>query len=60
MDEEQKAKHQEFKGKRQAHYSNEAALALKRAREMPDEEEEEEAEEAGGVGGMEGITLNGS
>ena len=33
MDEEQKAKHQEFKGKRQAHYSNEAALALKRARE---------------------------
>lgn len=42
MDEEQKAHKRDFNKKRAMHYGNEAALALKKAKEMPDEEEEEE------------------
>ena len=70
MDEEQKAKHKEFKGKRQAHYSNEAALALKRAREMPEEDDDEDDSQGqdhegringvpSGGAGMAGMELDG-
>ena len=49
MDEEAKARHQEFKGKRKEHYSKEAAFAMKKARELL---EKEDAEEEAGEGGM--------
>lgn len=46
MDDEAKARHAEFKNKRGAHYSKEAAFAMRKARELlKDEEEEEEGDE---------------
>ncbi|ODO00608.1 hypothetical protein L198_02928 [Cryptococcus wingfieldii CBS 7118] len=48
MDEETRARHKEFNKKRNNHYSNEAAIALKRAKElMQKEEAEEKAAEEG-------------
>lgn len=44
QDPETKARHQEFRGKRKEHYSKEAAIALKRAKELDVDEEEEEDE----------------
>jgi protein phosphatase inhibitor 2 len=52
MDEETKARHKEFEKKRGAHYSKEAAFAMKKARELLQQEDEEEEEE--------GTTANGS
>lgn len=42
LDEEQKAHKRDFNKKRAMHYGNEAALALKKAKEMKDEDEDEE------------------
>ncbi|ORX38008.1 hypothetical protein BD324DRAFT_624143 [Kockovaella imperatae] len=48
MDEETRARHKEFERKRGAHYSKEAAFAMRKAKELlakeDDEEEEEDAE----------------
>jgi protein phosphatase inhibitor 2 len=44
-DEEAKARKQEFKGKRKEHYSKEAAIALKQAKELMAKEEAEEADD---------------
>lgn len=42
MDEEQRAHKRDFEKKRAKHYGQEAALALKKAREMEEDEEEDE------------------
>lgn len=50
MDEEARARHKEFEKKRGAHYSKEAAFAMRKARELLEREEaEEEAKEAKGI-----------
>ena len=41
MDEETKARHAEFEKKRGAHYSKEAAFAMKKARELLEQEDDE-------------------
>lgn len=41
MDEEQRAHKRDFEKKRAKHYGQEAALALKKAREMEDEDEDD-------------------
>lgn len=42
MDEETRARHKEFEKKRGAHYSKEAAFAMKKARELLAKEEAED------------------
>jgi protein phosphatase inhibitor 2 len=49
-DPEAKARHQEFKGKRKEHYSREAAIAMRQARELM-EKEDAEAEDSDKVNG---------
>ena len=53
MDEETRARHKEFAQKREAHYSREAAIALRRARELGngdgDEDEDDEDETTEGT-----------
>jgi len=44
MDEEAKAHKRDFEKKRAMHYGQEAALALKKSREMADEDEDEDDE----------------
>lgn len=51
MDEETKARHKEFEKKRGAHYSKEAAFAMKKARELLQQEDEEEEEEGTAANG---------
>jgi protein phosphatase inhibitor 2 len=55
MTEEQKAEREQFKEKRKEHYAMEAKLALKRARELMDQDEAAEGveDEEEGDGGME-------
>jgi protein phosphatase inhibitor 2 len=53
-DEETKARHQEFKGKMKQHYSNEAAIAMRQARELMEREEAEEKEGMNGHAEMNG------
>ena len=53
MDEETKARHKEFEKKRGAHYSKEAAFAMRKARELLQQEDEEEIEDRDGDGDVE-------
>ena len=57
MDEETRERHKEFERKRDAHYSREAAFAMRKARELEEDEEEDEEggdEAEGGSGGANG------
>jgi protein phosphatase inhibitor 2 len=56
MDEETRARHREFERKRAGHYGNEAAFALKQAKELLDKDVDMESEEDEEVDGAE---LNG-
>ena len=47
MDEETRERHKEFERKREAHYSKEAAFAMRKARELLNEEEADEDEGEG-------------
>lgn len=46
MDEETRAHKRDFEKKRAMHYGQEAALALKKSREMEDEDEDEETDDS--------------
>jgi protein phosphatase inhibitor 2 len=62
-DPEAKARHQEFKGKMKQHYSKEAAIAMRQARELMEKEDAEaddsEEKDGGKVNGDGDVQMNG-